>query len=105
MSRAGQFQPGQSGNPGGRPKVKVWTDAIREAVDKVDQLDPEQRPRLALLAEALVAAGLAKEVAALKEIGDRLEGKVPQALVGDPDGSPVIVQILRQTDADNPTSK
>lgn len=86
------FQPGVSGNPGGRPKQKLWTEAIKRAVEKVDQTDGVSQARLDSLAEALVAAGLAKEVQALKEIGDRLEGKVPQALVGaDGESAPELV--------------
>lgn len=87
-----------SGNPSGRPKSKVWTDAIKRAVEKIDQLDPEQRPRIDLLAEALVAAGLAHEVNALQEIGNRLEGRVPQALIGDNDADPINVvnKIVRE---------
>lgn len=86
-----------SGNPGGRPKTKVWTEAIKRAVEKIDQLDPEQRPRIDLLAEALVAAGLAQEVNALQEIGNRLEGKVPQGLVGADGESPAELVITWQS--------
>lgn len=92
------FQPGVSGNPGGRPKRKVWTEAIKEAIEEIDQIDPQQRPRIKLLAQALVAAGLAGEVQALREIGDRVEGKVPQALIGDNDADPINVvnKIVRE---------
>lgn len=97
LARPGTFQPGVSGNPGGRPKTKVWTEAIKRAVEKIDQLDPQQRPRLDLLAEALVAAGLAGDTVATKEIGDRLEGKVPQGLVGADGESPAELVITWQT--------
>lgn len=92
------FQPGVSGNPGGRPKRKVWTEAIKEAIEKIDTIDPEQRPRIKLLAEALVAAGLAGEVQALREIGDRVEGKVPNPVVGDSEGDPinVVTKVVRE---------
>lgn len=46
------------------------------------------------LADSIVAAGLAGDVQALKEIGDRIDGKVPQALIGsdDPDDAPLAIQ-------------
>lgn len=88
MSRPGTFQPGVSGNPGGRPKRKIWAEAILEAVEAVDEDAPDQRTRLKSLAIALVKAGLAGDTVATKEVGDRLDGKVPQGLVGADGESP-----------------
>jgi hypothetical protein len=46
--------------------------------------DPEtQRPRLILLAERLFAEALAGDMVAIKEIGDRLDGKPAKAVIGD----------------------
>jgi hypothetical protein len=42
--------------------------------------DPKKGKKLEALADTLVDEGLAGDVSALKEIGDRLDGKVPQAL-------------------------
>jgi GH15 family glucan-1,4-alpha-glucosidase len=91
------FPKGVSGNPEGRRKNRPWRDALNRAVQrattgKVDYV------ALDALADALVAAGLAGEVNALKEIGDRIDGKVPQAIVGDDDESPVNVvhKIVRE---------
>lgn len=87
------FPKGVSGNPEGRRKNRPWRDAINRAVQraqtgKVDYL------ALDALADALVAAGMAGEVNALKELGDRLDGKVPQAIVGDEDEAPLAIQLL-----------
>lgn len=92
------FPPGVSGNPSGRPKKKDWTDAIRKAVQEVQEDDPLKRQRLHLLAEALVLKAQAGDVNALKEIGDRIEGKVPQAVVGDDEADPikVVTKIVRE---------
>lgn len=88
------FQPGVSGNPLGRKKERIWRNALERAVKrhmdgKIDYL------AIDALADALVAAGLAGEVNALREIGDRIDGKVPQALIGgDEDDAPISVQLV-----------
>jgi hypothetical protein len=66
---------------------KAWRDAIRVAVMRAHE-DPKKGKKLAALADALVTAGLDGDVSALKEIGDRLDGKVPQAVTGN-DGGPI----------------
>jgi hypothetical protein len=65
--------------PKNRWSDKAWRDAIRVAVNRVEE---DGGKKLAKLADALVTAGLDGDVPALKEIGDRLDGKVPQAHVG-----------------------
>lgn len=70
------FEKGASGNPGGRPKVKAWRDALERAVNAHDK--KAKRPRLDLIAEACVASALAGDSTAYKEIGDRLDGKPAQ---------------------------
>lgn len=57
--------------------------------------DPKKGKKLAALADSLVDAGLAGDVSALREIGDRLDGKVAQAIIGGGEGSPpVSVQVI-----------
>ncbi len=73
-----RFNPGQSGNPGGRPKTKLITQAYRELLE---QLDPKERKTLAQkLARKAVQQALKGNLAALKEITDRTEGKSVQPL-------------------------
>jgi hypothetical protein len=74
------FKPGQSGNPGGRVKDKLWREALLIAVNRVDDGDP--RPRLARIAEAVARQALGGDMQAVKEIGDRLDGKAPQPIEG-----------------------
>lgn len=90
------FQAGQSGNPGGRRKDKPWGEAIRKAAFAIPEDDPHKRKRLELMAEALVLKAQSGDVSALQEIGNRLDGKVPQALIGsdDPDDAPLTVQLV-----------
>ncbi len=78
----GQWKPGQSGNPGGRPKRKPLTDAIMRIIDAVG-------------ADKFAAAVAAKaelgDIAAFREMADRLEGKVAQPIGGSDDLGPVKV--------------
>ena len=64
--------------------------------------DPKKGKRLDLLANALVASGLEGDVPALKEIGDRLDGKVAQAIIGGDEGDNPIRTIteIRRTIVD-----
>jgi hypothetical protein len=88
-----QFKPGQSGNPGGRPKKQPITDYL---IDQLDQPIPEvMKVKLPpifvevygteatfgqVLAFKLVAQGLKGDMQAAKEILDRVEGKVTKKL-------------------------
>lgn len=48
------------------------------------------------VAQALIAKAQAGDVAAIREIADRLDGKVPQAIVGDDDEPPVRLQRIER---------
>ena len=76
--RAMPFVKGQSGNPGGRAKEKSWADAIRIAVNEA--YEGGDRKKLRVLADRLVDKALEGEIAAMKEIGDRLDGKAAQSV-------------------------
>jgi hypothetical protein len=81
------FKPGQSGNPKGPPKrAKLFTQALLISLKKTDENDVEAIQRIA---DKLVAQGLTGDTQAIKEIADRVDGKVPQAIVGDDEHDPV----------------
>ena len=78
----------QRGRPPG-PAPKVWAEAVRTAVCIVDK--KTKRRKLELLALKLVREGLAGDMTAIKEIGDRVDGKVPQAVTGGDGSGPIEV--------------
>ena len=78
------------GRPSGPWAGKPWRDALRIAVKLPVDEDRKGKTKLDACVYALVAAGMRGDVPALKEIADRLDGKVPQALVGGDDDSPPI---------------
>lgn len=71
------------GNTNGKKENRLWADAIRRKVVQGKSLDG--------LAQKLIDLATAGDMAALKELGDRLDGKAPQAITGA-DGGPLQLQ-------------
>ena len=91
------FQPGQSGNPQGRRREKLWKDALIRAMKRRDQGLGDDDPRaLERIADKVVSLAEMGDMAAIKEIADRFDGKVAQTtiLAGDEDGGPVQVTAI-----------
>lgn len=65
-------------NPLGAKSDKLWRDAVMRAVRRIKERGEPQA--LEKLADSLVAKGLEGDVPALREIGDRLDGKPTQAI-------------------------
>lgn len=86
------FEPGVSGNPGGRAKARPFKDALMIEAKAAENGEPcEAKPgSLRWNARKLLELG---EVPAIKEIADRLDGKVPQAIVGDGDEDPIDINV------------
>ena len=72
MSKKGAPLGNQNGK--GNAKTKIWTDAIRKAV--LSRADGKKR--ILKLAHALLDKAESGDVSALKEFGDRIEGKSVQ---------------------------
>jgi hypothetical protein len=69
-------------------KNRPWADALRRA------LLAEDGQKLRALADRLVEQALAGDVTALKEIGDRMDGKPKQQIeASGPDGTPFVVRV------------
>lgn len=82
------FTPGVSGNPGGRPKK------ITKVIDKLlDQPFDENRTYLQAFGEETLKRAIMRSDFMAKEILERVEGKVPQALTG-PEGGPIQVAVV-----------
>lgn len=79
-----QWQPGQSGNPGGRPPYKgSITELIREALKKYKLCNkplPEGCTAAHVLAETMIQHAIKGNSPYMKEIMDRNDGKVPDAV-------------------------
>ena len=76
---------------GGHKTDKLWRDALMLAVKREDE---DKRVYLAVIAEKCVLAAAGGDMAAIKEIGDRLDGKAVQATtISGPDGEPIPVGV------------
>ena len=75
-------------------KAKMWTAAITRALDK--RTRKEGKDALDMLAENLLQKCDEFDLGALKELGDRIEGKPAQALIhqGDED-NPIVTKKAR----------
>jgi hypothetical protein len=72
------WKKGQSGNPKGAPKKPWrWAEVIRTVAERMDKSGKEYK---VAIAEALLKEALKGNVAAIKEIGDRIDGKAKQAI-------------------------
>lgn len=78
--KAHRWRKGQSGNPSGRPKSKILSDAYRSKLEEPVPNDPEGRTWAELIAEAQVRDAVRGNVQAAREIADRTEGRARQAI-------------------------
>jgi hypothetical protein len=122
------FQPGQSGCPGGASRAKPWKDALARALKRQQELglvsnrvlpmlterkdENGQRivqsqgetlivpagQALELIADMTVQQALCGDLAARKEIGDRLDGRAAQTIEGG--DTPLITHVRWLDDRD-----
>ena len=90
-----RFQPGQSGNPGGRPKEKPFREALRLELAAAG----EDNKALRTIARALIDKAAEGDMAAIREVADRVDGKVAHAIVNDEESGPLQIIVRRFTDA------
>ena len=87
------FQPGQSGNPAGKaPSQKSFAAMLKLAIHEAGR-EPGTN-KLRDVADALVSKAIDGDIQAIKEIADRLDGKVPQGIGGDPE-NPLMVAVTK----------
>lgn len=71
---------------------KIWADAVRRAVNRRLENVEGKPKKIERLADNLVDLALDGDVTAIKEVGDRLDGKPKQASeVSGPDGGAIPV--------------
>jgi len=84
IGTATRWKKGQpSPNPGGRPKSRLLSEALRERLAESKSDDPSGRTFAEVIAENLVEIACSKgpgAVAAMGEIADRCEGKARQEI-------------------------
>lgn len=86
------FKVGKSGNPGGKPKTKPFKDALLMEALAAENGDEclAKKGSLRWNARQLLDKG---DVASIREVADRLDGKVPQAVIGDDESDPVNLKV------------
>lgn len=78
-----RFKPGQSGNPGGRPKSAELSTALKAKLRSDTTRKLKARTYAEKLCDELVAQGLDGNVSAIIAIGDRTEGKPAVTILDD----------------------
>lgn len=82
-----------TGKPPGRPpSEKTFANMLRVALKEAHIAGGDN---LRAVAQALVDKALTGDVPAIREIGDRIDGKVPQGIEGNGEGGELVIQILR----------
>lgn len=84
---------GQSGNAGGAPKTKAFTEALRKQC-----LAPAEskfglakgHKRIDVIAMQIVKKAMSGDLSAIREIADRIEGRPPQSIAGLDDNGGVV---------------
>ncbi len=90
------WQPGQSGNPLGRPKKQdTITSLVKDILDKTD--DKTKKTYAQLVAEAMVKGAL-KDPQILKELLNRCEGKVTEQIDMQTTGVSILYELVRGRD-------
>ena len=76
-------------------KAKIWSAAIMRALEKRSRT--ERKKIIDSIADALIDKCLERDLPAIKEFGDRIEGKVPQQLDhGNAGGEPFVLKVEAQ---------
>jgi hypothetical protein len=85
-----RFPPGNSANPGGRPKGKSLTTRLREILDanELEGVDLADGEKVAdVLAQVIVRKALAGDFRFVELVFNRIDGKVPDKISIGSDGT------------------
>ncbi|HEY6339330.1 MAG TPA: DUF5681 domain-containing protein [Candidatus Sulfotelmatobacter sp.] len=96
VSPATEFKPGQSGHPGGRPRVKPISDALRTLLEKKVEEYEKFKPatQAEKLAQRMIDDSAGGNTACMRETLDRTEGKVPLPIIGGDEPLEVNVRVI-----------
>lgn len=72
-----RFKPGQVANPGGKPKGRTLASYLREGLES---LTKDGKTRAQVISEKLLELCEDGDRQAIKDVFDRIEGKVPDKL-------------------------
>jgi hypothetical protein len=93
-----RWKKGTSGNPRGRPKKQdCLTQLLREEIQKICPADREKRSWKQLIIFATLQLAMKGNATALKEVWERLDGKVLQTeklQLGGIDGKQVTIEVV-----------
>jgi hypothetical protein len=78
-------------NPRGQQRDKPFRDALRMELAAIG----DDHKALRMIARSLIAAASEGKMDAIKEIGDRMDGKPAQAVIGGDEDDPAINMIHR----------
>lgn len=79
------------GNKFASKEHRAWSEAIKRAVARLG--DGKQDRGLNRLADALLQKVMDGDMSAIREFGDRYDGKVPQAIEGTGQGGAIILTV------------
>lgn len=85
----GQYAPGVSGNPSGRPEGSV---SLLTALKRILREHPERVDKIADNLLAMAESGDQQALSAIRTLLDRLDGPVATRIEG-PDGGPVEIDL------------
>jgi hypothetical protein len=81
---------------GGKPDKLMRDSIILELHQEAADTEGGVTKKLRLVARRLVNAALEGDIAAIKEINDRVDGRPPQTIQGDADNPLVIERVMRE---------
>jgi uncharacterized protein DUF5681 len=97
-----RWKKGVSGNPRGRPKKQdSLTNLLREEIGKICPADREKRTWKHLIVRATLQLAMKGNATALKEVWERLDGKILQVekvQFGGPEGKAVTINVVYADD-------
>lgn len=76
------------------PKEKSFANMLNIAIKEASETG--EGTKLRDVANALIAKAIGGDVQAIKEVADRLDGKVPQGLVGDEENPIEFVHVIKR---------